>query len=50
MFGLTENQKTARQHFARFTEDGTLTVFDNSTNYMVTEKVNMWGMELAIRG
>ena len=38
MFGLTENQKTARQHFARFTEDGTLTVFDNSTNYMVTEK------------
>lgn len=38
MFRLTVDQKTARQHFAKFTENGTLTVFDNSTNYMVTEK------------
>ncbi len=28
-FGLTEEQKTSGQHYARFTDDGFLTVFDN---------------------
>lgn len=31
-FGLSEEQKFKRQHFARFTEDGTLTLFDNQTD------------------
>lgn len=43
MFGLEPNQKTARQHFARFTEDGTLTVFDNSTNYSASDKSDYVG-------
>ncbi|MEG0688851.1 MAG: arylsulfotransferase family protein, partial [Hungatella sp.] len=35
MFGLTDEQKFNRQHFARYTEDGSITLFDNSTNYSV---------------
>lgn len=33
-FGLTEDQKFKRQHFARYTEDGTLTLFDNQTDWV----------------
>lgn len=40
MFGLTEEQKMCRQHFARFTEEGTITVFDNSTNYVLSRSRN----------
>lgn len=36
MFNLKEEEKFARQHFARFTDNGTLTIFDNSTNYVVS--------------
>lgn len=36
MFKLMEEDKFARQHFARFTDNGTLTIFDNSTNYVVS--------------
>lgn len=32
-FHLEDEQKTARQHYARYTKEGTITVFDNSTNY-----------------
>ena len=37
MFGLTDNQKFNRQHFARYTKEGSITLFDNSTNYDVGE-------------
>lgn len=33
MFGLPDEQKFNRQHFARYTKDGSITLFDNSTNY-----------------
>lgn len=28
-FGLTDKQKTSRQHYARYTDIGTITAFDN---------------------
>ena len=35
-FGLTKDQKSSRQHFARLTEDGFLTIFDNGTNTVMS--------------
>ena len=43
MFKLKEEEKFTRQHFARFTDSGTLTLFDNSTNYVVSSAENYIG-------
>lgn len=40
MFGLSNEQKSCRQHYARFTDEGTLTIFDNSTGYEVTSSMD----------
>lgn len=32
MFGLSKNEQFIRQHYARFTDDGTMTLFDNQCN------------------
>lgn len=34
--GLTKDQKSSRRHFARLTEDGFLTIFDNGTNMVMS--------------
>lgn len=39
-FQLRDEQKTSRQHYARYTEEGTITVFDNSTNYSSFKSAN----------
>ncbi len=36
MFGLTEEEKMSYQHFPQVLEDGTITVFDNGTDYEQT--------------
>ncbi|MFI3170191.1 MAG: aryl-sulfate sulfotransferase [Faecalibacterium sp.] len=39
-FGLTEEQKFSRQHFARYADDETITVFDNGTANRQTRVVS----------
>lgn len=35
-FGLTDDQKFSRQHFARYADDETITIFDNGTASLTT--------------
>ncbi len=39
-FGLTDEQKFSRQHFARFADDETITVFDNGTASKQTRMIS----------
>lgn len=36
-FGLTQDQMTSKQHYAQYTDDGTLTVFDNNEQTRIVE-------------
>jgi arylsulfate sulfotransferase len=41
-FGLTANQKTSRQHYAHYTDQGSITVFDNGNTNAQTRVVEYW--------
>lgn len=41
-FGLNETQKTSRQHYAQYTENGSITVFDNGNANAQTRVVEYW--------
>lgn len=41
-FGLTENQKTSRQHYARVTDLGSITVYDNGNKNSQSRVVEYW--------
>lgn len=41
-FGLTADQKTSRQHYAHYTDNGSITVFDNGNVNSQTRVVEYW--------
>ena len=41
-FGLTADQKTSRQHYAHYTDNGSITVFDNGNANAQTRVVEYW--------
>lgn len=41
-FGLTQEQKTSRQHYAHYTDLGSITVFDNGNANQQTRVVEYW--------
>lgn len=41
-FGLADNQKTSRQHYARYTEVGSITVYDNGNKNSQSRVVEYW--------
>ena len=40
-FGLTVDQKTSKQHYARFTQDGYISIFDNNFNFKKSRVIKL---------